>query len=181
MENQNIIKSSLVYKARDFAINAHAEKNQKYGDFPYQKHLFDVVLNLTNHNYISPEYFITAFLHDVLEDCEFILPCDIESRFGSQILTNVIALSKLPNGKPNYLLLNSNPVAKAVKIADTISNLGQGLVEKNDKSAKYVNLFLEFQYELYKKGEHESLWKALKERISVYKLFVLDTPKLIAV
>jgi (p)ppGpp synthase/HD superfamily hydrolase len=179
MKNKD--SNKLIYQARDYAVSLHSSINQKYGDFCYSKHLFDLVLNLVSHNYTDPEFLITAYLHDVLEDVPTVTEVDISNRFGTQVLNNVIALSKLPNGKPNYELLNARPVAKAVKIADTISNLGQGLVEKNNKSFKYVKRMQEFENQLFIEGEHESLWKALSERISVYKLFVLDSPKLIAV
>jgi (p)ppGpp synthase/HD superfamily hydrolase len=166
-------KNELIYKARDFAFNAHASQNQKYGDYPYSKHLSDVVLHLISYGFDSYNYLVTGLLHDVLEVCPNITHLEIQNHFGIDILNNVIALTKLPNGEPNYVLLNKFPVAKAVKLADSTCNLGQGLLEKNSKSAKYIKRFPTYLKELRIEGEYNELWIAMEKRISIYKSLVL--------
>ncbi|SDR66957.1 HD domain-containing protein [Polaribacter sp. KT25b] len=173
LKNQHIKNSDLIYKARNFAFEAHAKEEQRYGEHAYSKHLSDVFLHLISMGYSEPEYLATALLHDVLEDCPNVTRLEIKNLFGIDVLNNVIALTKLSNGEPNYALLNKFPVAKAVKIADSTANLGQGLLEKNSKSAKYIKRFPTYQQQLRIEGEYENLWNAMAERIIVYEALVL--------
>lgn len=172
LKNTHIKNSDLIYKARNFAFEAHALERQRYGEHAYSKHLSDVFLFLISMGYSEPEYLVTALLHDVLEDT-YVSRSEIENLFGNDILNNVLALTKLQNGEPNYILLKNSKVARAVKISDSICNISQGLIERNSKSAKYIKRFSIYREKLYIKGEFENLWLALEDRINIYKLLVL--------
>ena len=167
-----IIDRKEIYKAQKFAFEAHDKEGQRYGRYDYTKHLSDIKSVLLSHNYIHTDFLVTGYLHDTLEDCD-VTKDEIESQFGIDILNNVIALTKLPNGEPNYQMLKMKKVAKAVKLIDSYVNLGQGIIERNKKSEKYVKRFPKYRAELYVKGEFENLWLALEKQISIYKAFVL--------
>jgi hypothetical protein len=171
-ENQNNKDIKLIYKARNLAFEAHKKEGQRYGIHCYSKHLSDVFNHLISHGHTGHDYLITALLHDILEDTN-VSHADIETQFGTDILNNVIALTKLPNGQPNYYLLKKNPVALAVKISDTACNVGAGIIEQSIKPIKYIKRFPEYKKELYVKGEYENLWQALSERLNLYEVLVL--------
>lgn len=116
-------------------------------------------------------------MHDTLEDCPHISFKDIENNFGLDVANIVFSLTKLPNGKPNYKALKADNfgIGTAVKLADTISNLYQGIEEINPKGIKYINRMTEFKSALYIQNQNEVLWRLLEHTIINYKIGVLDT------
>lgn len=136
-----------LYQARDFAVKSHG--NQKYGAYPYEIHLGNVVTALMRFGVTPTDEYQTnllmgAWLHDVLEDTE-VTKEEMVSEFGETITALVIALSddegnSREERKLNfYIKISGNEDAVIVKLADRISNVEFSLIHGNEK-----------KYELYK-------------------------------
>jgi len=118
----------IIQQAKEFAIKAHG--TQKYGKMPYEYHLQQVVSKLTHWRdlgqwNITDEMLAVAWLHDVLEDTDT-LYCVLYDRFREGVSVPVRLLSKGHDGYDydGYIArIKTNPVAKLVKMADTLCNL----------------------------------------------------------
>jgi hypothetical protein len=123
----------LEKRARDFAIKAHAEVNQrrKYTGEPYIGHPEEVV-GLVRSVPHTPEMLAAAWLHDTVEDTN-ITHTDIQREFGDHVSALVWALTDEPavSGGPNRAmrkqatlerLSQSPPEAQTIKYADIIAN-----------------------------------------------------------
>lgn len=131
----------LFYETRDYAIKAHG--GQKYGLYPYEIHLGNVVSVLVRYdirpvNQYHYELLASAWLHDVLEDTE-ITKEELSAGFGDKIAAIVYALSDDKGGsraerKANfYTKIYGNEDAMIVKLADRIANVEFCLVHHNEE------------------------------------------------
>jgi (p)ppGpp synthase/HD superfamily hydrolase len=119
-------------------IVAAAHNGQTYGDKPYFSHCVRVVENLINMGYTQDEYICTGWLHDVIEDTQYITLREIEKRFEKEIRDAVDAISRRKwyfpiddsninidkEAKDEYLArVAANKIASVVKHADMCDNL----------------------------------------------------------
>ena len=145
---------NIVQLAKEFAINAHG--NQKYGKMPYEYHLQQVVSKLMYWRdlgqwNITDECLAVGWLHDVIEDCHISLNT-LEQNFGDEIAGQVMMLSK--HGLVPYQtyieIINKHPVAKLVKMADTLCNLEasilSGEMKRINKYSRQLTLLTEVYY-----------------------------------
>jgi (p)ppGpp synthase/HD superfamily hydrolase len=122
-----------IKRARELASRLHAQ--QKYGEFPYVVHLWDVACVAMRFGLGEP-IVIACLLHDTLEDTVMTYN-EIEREFGKDIADAVGSVTKiatLPNRKKKNEEVNQrtakNLMAIAVKLCDRIANCESG--EKND-------------------------------------------------
>jgi len=135
-------------EARSFAVEKHG--NQKYGKYPYEVHLINVV-NVLLSNDILPDTEInidlwsSAWLHDVLEDTDTTRD-EIIDKFGANIFEIVWSLTdgEGENRKEKKqimyekLILNQNAII--IKLADRIANLEFSIINNNlEKIKLYVD------------------------------------------
>ncbi|MEI6312325.1 MAG: hypothetical protein WCP57_08710 [Bacteroidota bacterium] len=124
------------------AISLHG--NQKYGIFPYEFHLFNVVNVLAR--YLCPNennfnLFAGAWLHDVLEDTN-ISKEDFIEIFGIELFNIVWGLTDGVNGdyfqkkEKMYEKLIHNQDSIIIKIADRIANIEFSLINSDEKKLK---------------------------------------------
>lgn len=119
---------NIVQQAKEFAIKAHG--NQKYGKMPYEYHLQQVVNKLIHWRdlgqwEITDECLAVAWLHDTIEDTD-VTQYELEQYFGKEIAYQVLLLSKIGTHLTYHFYITrikDSPVAKLVKMADTLSNL----------------------------------------------------------
>lgn len=140
---------SQYLKAVDLAIEKHAE--QKYGKLPYIAHLMEVAgvymaRNTpkgwpSNKQYSeSPELdagLAVCYLHDIVEDTE--ITChDLDKEFDMDVVHAVALLTKKPVlDYESYIgQIKAYPLAREVKICDTIANLANSVKEGNHKRIK---------------------------------------------
>jgi (p)ppGpp synthase/HD superfamily hydrolase len=108
--------------------------------------VYQVVKDLSGH--LDEEMFVTALLHDVLEDTEFTYQ-DIADRFGTAVANNVLWLTKPKDYSyekyVDRLLEGGSDTAVVVKLADRQFNMvnlmNQGSEEwhrKKTDEAKYI-------------------------------------------
>lgn len=136
-----------VKKAMLFAREKH--KGQKYGDKDYfLYHVCGVVDSLKdsiNQEYCygahKDEILISAYLHDVVEDCDVSLG-DIAKEFGTSVALYVDCLTKRV-GETREVYLERvciSPIAALIKLHDSTQNATQSLVcEDLKRFAKYMN------------------------------------------
>lgn len=136
-----------VKKAMLFALDKH--KGQKYGDKDYfLYHVCSVVDSLDNS--INQEYcygahkdeiLISAYLHDVVEDCDVTIE-EISREFGTRVALYVDCLTKRKGeSRETYLeRVCTSPVATLIKLHDATQNTTQSLICADLKRfAKYMN------------------------------------------
>lgn len=136
-----------VKKAMLFARDKH--KGQKYGEKDYfLYHVCGVVDSLKdsiNQEYCygahKDEILISAYLHDVVEDCDVTLE-EISLEFGTSVALYVDCLTKRKGeSREDYLeRVCTSPVATLIKLHDATQNATQSLICTDLKRfAKYMN------------------------------------------
>jgi (p)ppGpp synthase/HD superfamily hydrolase len=142
-----------IIEAKHFAVEKHG--NQKYGIFPYEVHLINV-LNVLISNNILPnteeniDLWIGAWLHDVLEDTTATKQ-ELISKFGANIYEIVWSLTDGEHGNRKEkkqtmyqkLVLNQNGII--IKLADRIANLEFSIINNNPEK---INLYISENEEL---------------------------------
>ena len=83
----------LIYKAFEFANNAHAGVKRKSGE-PYIIHPIAVAKIVSSEIGLGKTSIIASFLHDVVEDTDYTLE-DIKNLFGEKVVKIVDGLTKL--------------------------------------------------------------------------------------
>ena len=130
-----------LHNAREFAIKKH--HGQKYGIYPYEIHLGNVVsillrFSVLPNNQTNTNLLASAWLHDILEDTNVSIE-ELENKFGKTIVKIVFSLTD-GNGadrrekKENmYNKLVNNQDGIIVKLADRIANVEFCLIHNNTK------------------------------------------------
>ena len=134
--------------AKSFAIKKHGD--QKYGTYPYEVHLSNVVNVLLRNNILPTtedtiDLWIGAWLHDVLEDTNATKE-ELIDMFGVAVFEMVNSLTDGEFGDRREkkevmyqkLVLNQNGII--IKLADRIANLEFSIINNNSKKIKlYVD------------------------------------------
>lgn len=163
-----------IVRAFKHACQSHAE--QKYGEYPYIKHLNDVAQVLFEFlHLVDPGEFeqllCAVWLHDIVEDCGVEL-AEIRDTFGADIEQLVWAVTNPAGADAQlryYLLglrLETAPLAEMLKLADRIANVRSGALNK--KYTKEQPLF-----ELHCKSEDSrflDMWNTLTEELHKWPL-----------
>ncbi len=147
-----------VKEAIDFAVEKHVGQFDKAGK-PYIGHPLRVAFSVIS---FGEKYFITALLHDVVEDCG-VLISEIEDRWGKEIAEAVLALSRINEPvKETYKTfierISINEIARIVKLADIEDNTRperiaclpidqQGIVERYRKAKEYLESHGTWRYD----------------------------------
>lgn len=143
--------SHLIQRAKVFATNAHASIHQirKYTKEPYIVHPAEVVAILTkmSHNPPTEAMVAAAWLHDVVEDTPVTLD-EIRREFGEKVASLVDDLTDV--SKPEHgnratrkamdraHTAAASPEAKAIKLADLISNTASIVLHDPEFAAIYM-------------------------------------------
>lgn len=130
----------LVYKAMMFAREKHAGQVRKYTGNPYTDHLAEVA-GITAAVSRVDEVIATAWLHDVVEDCEVLIG-EIHNLFGTEIAYGVEMLSDTETGNRSQRKAASRRRlgqaagwVQTIKCADLISNTSS-IVKHDPEFAK---------------------------------------------
>lgn len=153
----------------NLADRAHSEKNQRYGIYPYKKHLLDVFSIALEFGISNLAILQAILVHDVLEDTDMSFN-SLQNHVGTQVADMVWAVTNedkddkgnlLKNRKEKfvytYAKINSIQDSIYVKLCDRIANVRNSITAFDDigtKKAKY--------YSMYKK-EYGSFRKNLKQ------------------
>ncbi len=177
-----------IFKAGEFAIEAHKGQVRKNEDIPYVKHLFDVAGILIDNNQ-SENLVIAGLLHDVMEDTDK-TDKDILALFspqqGQEILKIILADTETEKGAP-WLVRKQTTIDFASQTdhieglllicADKIANLGslsKALEVSGEDTWKCFNSSKEQQLWYY-----ESLCNILTERLSKFPKMTSEYKRLL--
>lgn len=151
--------------AIELAHKAHAV--QKYGEFPYTRHLAHVESVLQRFGFSSYNLMTIAWLHDILEDT-CITRKQITEIFGEEISNVLYCVTDEPGKnrkerkRATYPKIRQNNMALIVKLADRIANIescihsgNNGLLSMYRKEQK------EFSEEL-RNSENSSMWEYIE-------------------
>jgi (p)ppGpp synthase/HD superfamily hydrolase len=113
------VMDDMVQRAKDLACRAHDGQVDKAGR-PYIEHVSRVAAAVAD----DPEAEAVAWLHDVLEDCEFVDVRTLDSMFPPRIVGAVEALTRQHFSEAGlyYVAVASDPIALRVKLADIADN-----------------------------------------------------------
>lgn len=124
--------------ARDIAEEAH--QDQMYGDMSYMHHIHMVHSNVMDYYLRDPDIRLLvdlAYLHDVVEDTSMTLE-DVRKELGkyNHIDYLIDALDAITHRKNEPRLeyierCKVDPLARKVKIADTMANLESSIITKD--------------------------------------------------
>lgn len=142
-------------KALEFATQAHQGQLRKGSGLPYITHpiaVADIVLQNESFinrysesfkDWITEMLYVSAILHDTLEDCESVTFDMLEESFGKPLADFISLLTKQRGDSylDSILKIKRCEVATAVKIADlthNISDLPEGTQKDKYRLAKYI-------------------------------------------
>lgn len=110
---------NIVERAKDLAHRAHAGQVDKAGR-PYIEHVARVAAAVSD----DPEAEAVAWLHDVIEDCDYRYHNEITMLFPQQTVISVEALSRWKGHSAEwyYDQIRAIPLALRVKLADIADN-----------------------------------------------------------
>ena len=163
--------SESVLNAKKFALQAH--QSQKYGDFPYERHLNDVfeVLNRFGFSIETEEgeqLLTAAWLHDVLEDTSVSL-AEIQEVFGEKVAFLVHTVTDEPGEtrkerkEKTYPKIKNHPLAVPLKLADRIANVEYSVrAQTHHFLASYHKEQEEFEKHLRQPGQWDLMWRHLE-------------------
>lgn len=146
------MESPKITMAKIFATQRHVdERHQKYQNLPYTHHLQAVVNVLQTFGICDEIMIVSAWLHDVIEDCD-VKSKEIEESFGPEIaqLVNAITNEKGENRKIRAALTypkirNAGSRAVMLKLADRIANTESG----GSLLSMYKKEYSDFRWSLY--------------------------------
>jgi len=153
--------------AREFALAAHGD--QKYGEFPYSKHLDEVADIVKPYGETAQ---IIAYLHDVIEDTEVIAK-EVEVIFGRFISKCVQILSDEPGDSreirksATYQKMSKihgdECIALLVKAADRLANMRTCVRNKNKQIlGVYQSEYPAFRKAVYRPNLCDEIWSELE-------------------
>lgn len=177
-----VVSALPLFEARAWAIARHGD--QRYGAYPYSRHLDEVVAVLRQYDIDDEEVIAAGYLHDVLEDTSATRE-EVESAFGQGVAT-IVQVVTLPRPAPAfarpdgdareetkaerldrmYALIDAvGPRAKVVKVADRIANVAacQGYSFNEEKYRRYLAEWPRFAEALGRPwdGVPFGMWKRL--------------------
>lgn len=164
------MKDTIIQRALRFATKAHEGQKRDFTGEPYITHPIDVAQIIVDDFKIAdPEVIASAYLHDVIEDCN-ISEEELIEKFNTFIADNVIMVShtkeqdKIPYYKNYYLadIATCTVIEPAIiKIADRIANTrdfikaGKTSYAKNyfhKADAIFARIYMEKDYPLIEKA-----------------------------
>ena len=124
-----MIYTEKTKKALKLCFQAHKEQTDKSG-MPYVFHPFHLAEQMTTEATV-----VTALLHDVVEDTDYTLADLAEMDFGDEIIAALKLLTHADGvDYMDYVrAIKTNPIAKAVKLADLRHNSDPTRVDTPDE------------------------------------------------
>ena len=124
-----MIYTEKTKKALKLCFQAHKEQTDKSG-MPYVFHPFHLAEQMTTEATV-----VTALLHDVVEDTDYTLEDLAELGFGDEVIAALKLLTHTDGvDYMDYVrAIKTNPIAKAVKLADLRHNSDPTRVDTPDE------------------------------------------------
>lgn len=149
------------------ALATTSHKNQKYGEYPYTKHLNDVVEVLKRFKVNDESMLAAAWLHDTIEDTDVTLS-QIEMIFGNKVadlvnrVTSKPGINRAARHELTYPQIKECDDALCLKLADRIANVEFSIANSDESKIKmYTKEHKFFKEKLFKQGTHDAMWRHL--------------------
>ena len=162
-----------IESAMAFAVKAHGD--QRYGEFPYVKHLQDVCGVLSRFGYLPqefPELHQAGFLHDVVEDVGVELVV-IMRLFGPDVadivyrVTNEPGENRRERGAKTYPKIAGRLESTVLKLADRIANVENSMVKEPRLIRMYIAEHPSFRKAIWRKSQAtDAMWEHLDNLIA---------------
>ena len=157
---EEISSTTIVTLAKEMALKAHGD--QAYGEFPYSKHLEEVVA-LCKHYNLGYDAEALAWLHDVVEDTETTEE-EIQIVFGERMSLAVRAISNESTFHATARSIAINPLARIVKMCDRLVNMRNSVEYKHKgPRKKYIKQYSEFRAALHSWVDKKVMWSDLDQ------------------
>lgn len=138
------------------AMNAASRlhEGQRYGEFPYVRHLAHVVIVLTQFGFIDEDLLAAAWLHDSIEDAD-ISSETIAASFGVYVADLVAAVTdgkgknRAERHAVSFRRMASFPDSIIIKLADRIANVESSIAGDRRLFGMYAKEYPEFRAKLY--------------------------------
>ncbi len=174
------IISINIERARIFQIAAHGACGQvrKYSGIPYSEHPTQVAELIASYSGFNEDMICASYLHDVVEDTKITLEM-IEYYFGARVAELVDGLTNKHQHDPVNRamrkalelerLKKESPEVKTIKLADTICNLNDIIVQ----DANFAKTFCAEKRQLVNLALREGdsrLWRIANSILDKYYL-----------
>lgn len=176
MDSNGNLKTILIKKAADFAINKHCRPEpQRYGNALYSAHLLDVVNVAYKYIYYIKESDIenvicSCYCHDIIEDTN-ITPAKLEELFNHTIadtvyrVSNEMGWTRTEKNFKTYPKIWPSDLAIFVKLCDRIANT-RNSKNGTDAHAKkmyttYTREYLIFRAAIKVRDLYPDMWDEL--------------------
>src|SRR5688500_8359297 len=122
--------SENLVAAMNAAHRLHA--SQRYGEFPYVRHLAHVALVLAQFGFTDDDWLAAAWLHDSVEDNRATY-AEIKRQFSDRVLSLVAAVTdgqganRKERHEQSFARMADYPDAIILKLADRIANVESSL------------------------------------------------------
>lgn len=169
LENRRTEHVGFVAKAIRLAMGAHM--GQKYGTYPYTKHLADVAVVLSRFGFHRKQLHAAAWLHDALEDTAIghrdILSLSHMVYGIVSAVTNEPGVNRREHHLETYPKIQKNKYAITVKLADRIANVEESIKTDSKLLRMYQKEHGEFRAALFPFStyEHKEMWRWLDEHL----------------
>lgn len=139
--------TGTILLAAEFATRAHRGQQRKYTGEPYMVHPISVA-RMVYEVGGSPHAICAALLHDVVEDCPWVKPSEIDRVFGSAVCGLVMQVTKVSRdnegtraervAQDTAHYAGATAEGQTIKLADTIDNTRTVLLHDNGFAAIYM-------------------------------------------
>lgn len=157
--------TKLQSSARKLALVFH--ENQMYGNYPYAKHLEDVVVVLQRFGIHEDRILAAAWLHDSLEDTALTIEA-IKEEIGDDVAALVFAVTTEPGinryerNSKTYPKIKAQEMGVYLKLADRIANVESATKGNFRKFKMYKKEFPAFKEALKVQGVADEMWNYLE-------------------
>ena len=170
------LSSSLISKAKSYAIIKHFDTHHKYDGMPYDVHLNKVYLYGCKYHHLLPsnkvvgDVLAACWAHDVIEDCRETYN-DVEKVLGEDVANIVYALTNEKGrnraeraNEKYYEGIRNTPYASFVKICDRLANISHSKETNNIMISVYRKEHFDFVDKLFDK-KYKEMFDEMKEKL----------------
>lgn len=167
---------TLIDRAKEFAIRAHNQCNQRYQGKPYSYHLSQVIEVHNDYKHLLPEedreqVEAELWVHDVLEDTQ-VTYNDMKKELGVRIadgawsMTNDQGRNRSERNSPAYYQrLAADVYGEYKKLCDRLANVRNSKRFGHSMGEQYKKELVSFESNLRMSDRYALMWNELKENL----------------
>ena len=167
----------MLLEAKNFALKAH--DGDKYGAYPYSKHLNDVYNVLVTFGIFKERILALGWVHDTIEDTQVVYE-DVSDEFGeifadkAYLITDKRGKNRKERHRNTYPALAEDHEVRLVKLADRIANITMTMHDSQEKFIMYEKEFAYFKEVLQAVMKEEDEFHVIEVRMWEHLEKLLD-------